>query len=277
LSVRLLSGQHVIADNETPQSLLLVSFEDTIASNQLAQKSTPTKGLSKNSVSPVEVQRIEELQRELIYSKENLQASVEEQQAVNEELKSTNEELQSTNEELQSTNEELETSKEELQSLNEETITVNSELSGRVEQLNCIQDDMTNLLDSIATGMIFLDNQMLIRRYTPEAVRLYRLRLTDIGRPLSDITSNIQGEDVGLNLRLSMQSVLDTLIPFESDVLTIDGTWYLTRIQPYRTLDNVIAGVVLTFTNVTKYKLISIGRTNERMVRGDTTLKDIVD
>ena len=270
LSVRLLSGQHVIADNETPQSLLLVSFEDTIASNQLAQKSTATKGLSKNSVSPVEVQRIEELQRELIYSKENLQASVEEQQAVNEELKSINEELQSTNEEL-------ETSKEELQSLNEETITVNSELSGRVEQLNCIQDDMTNLLDSIATGMIFLDNQMLIRRYTPEAVRLYRLRLTDIGRPLSDITSNIQDEDVGLNLRLSMQSVLNTLIPFESEVLTIDGTWYLTRIQPYRTLDNVIAGVVLTFTNVTKYKLISIGRTNERMVRGDTTLKDIVD
>ncbi len=275
LSVRLLSGQHVIADNEVAQSLLLVSFEDATAFNESAQKPIAKKGLSKSSALSEDMQHIEELKRELAYSKENLQASVEEQQAVNEELKSTNEELQSTNEELQSTNEELETSKEELQSLNEETITVNSELSGRVEQLNCIQDDMTNLLDSIATGMIFLDNQLIIRRYTPEAVKIYRLRISDIDRPLSDITSNIQDEDVDLDLRTSMRSVLDTLIPDEREVSTIDGAWYLTRIQPYRTLDNVIAGVVLTFTNVTKYKLISIGLVDDKK-KNDDALTSVI-
>jgi two-component system, chemotaxis family, CheB/CheR fusion protein len=237
------------------EPLLLITFEDVARPAEPAGKAAPaTAGRGKRrGAASVESMRIEALERELAYAKENLQATSEEQQASNEELKSTNEELQSTNEELQSANEELETSKEELQSLNEETITVNSELNARVEQLTSIQNDMKNLLDSISTGTLFLDHHLAIRRYTPAAVQIYRLIGGDVGRPLSDIKSNLDNAD----LTADLQSVLDTLIPVEREVQTLDGAWYLARIQPYRTQDNVIEGVVLTFTTVTAFKLAS--------------------
>ena len=257
-SVRRLPGQPSAAGTEAGEPLLLVSFQDAAGSDKTTHKpkarQSRSKGLGKDSAPSAEAERIEVLERELAYLKENLQATIEEQQATNEELQSTNEELQSTNEELQSSNEELETSKEELQSLNEETVTVNSELNARVELLSSTQNDMKNLLDSIHTGTLFLDHHLAIRRYTPEAVKVYRLIATDVGRPLSDITSNIEGED----LLAGLQAVLDTLIPREREVRTGDGAWYLARMQPYRTLDNVIAGVVLTFTDVTEFKLASI-------------------
>jgi two-component system CheB/CheR fusion protein len=252
--------------------LLLVSFEDVAeggnptgkpadqAAGKLAAAAKPGRGkrsAGAQSAKTPDALRIEELERELAYAKENLQATSEEQQASNEELKSTNEELQSTNEELQSSNEELETSKEELQSLNEETITVNSELNARIEQLTNIQNDMKNLLDSIGTGTLFLDHHLVIRRYTPAAVKVYRLIGSDVGRPLSDITSNLGGAHSAAALQADLQSVLDTLIPIEREVHCSDGAWYLARIQPYRTLDNVIEGVVLTFTPVTEFKLAS--------------------
>ena len=235
------------------ESLLLITFEDVARPAEPAGKAAPAKpGRGKRSAAAsIESMRIEALERELAYSKENLQATSEEQQASNEELKSTNEELQSTNEELQSANEELETSKEELQSLNEETITVNSELNAKVEQLTVIQNDMKNLLDSISSGTLFLDHSLAIQRYTPAAVQIYRLIGGDVGRPLSDIKSNLDNAD----LTADLQSVLDTLIPVEREVQTLDGAWYLARIQPYRTQDNVIEGVVLTFTTVTAFKL----------------------
>jgi two-component system CheB/CheR fusion protein len=173
---------------------------------------------------------------------------MEEQQASNEELKSANEEMQSTNEELQSTNEELETSREELQSVNEELITVNSELQAKIEQLARMQNDMKNLLDNTNIGTVFLDENMLIRRFTREATHLYRLVATDVGRPLNDIKSNLEGDE----LLTKAQTVIDTLIPFEQEVHIANGTWFLVRIQPYRTLDNVIEGVVLTFTDISK-------------------------
>ncbi len=222
------------------ESLLLVSFQD-IASTHLKPK-------RKTTAKPIELGRIEVLERELAYSKENLQAIIEEQQASNEELKSTNEELQSTNEELQSTNEELETSKEEMQSVNEELITVNAELQSKIEQLASMQNDMKNLLDNTNIGTVFLDEHMIIRRFTREANNIYRLVDSDVGRPLADIKSNLNGED----LLLKAQSVLETLVPFESEVQTHSNEWYLMRIQPYRTLDNIIEGVVLTFTNISK-------------------------
>ena len=222
------------------ESLLLVSFQD-IASTHLKPK-------RKTTAKPIELGRIEVLERELAYSKENLQAIIEEQQASNEELKSTNEELQSTNEELQSTNEELETSKEEMQSVNEELITVNAELQSKIEQLASMQNDMKNLLDNTNIGTVFLDEHMIIRRFTREANNIYRLVDSDVGRPLADIKSNLNGED----LLLKAQSVLETLVPFESEVQTHNNEWYLMRIQPYRTLDNIIEGVVLTFTNISK-------------------------
>jgi two-component system CheB/CheR fusion protein len=221
-------------------SLLLVSFQDVI--------STVGKPGRKRAPKPAEVGRIEGLERDLAYLKENYQASIEEQQASNEELKSTNEEMQSTNEELQSTNEELETSKEELQSVNEELITVNAELQAKIEQLAGMQNDMKNLLDNTMIGTLFLDDHMIIRRFTREATAIYRLVSADVGRPLSDINSNLENVEI----LADAQTVLESLVPIEHEVRTTNGAWYLVRIQPYRTLENVIEGVVLTFTDISK-------------------------
>jgi two-component system CheB/CheR fusion protein len=231
-----------LPDPEAGPGLLLISFQD------LPQP--PGKAAAGKGGKPVAgaVRRIEELERELAYNKENLQATIEEQQASNEELKSTNEELQSTNEELQSTNEELETSKEELQSVNEELITVNSELQAKIEQLAGMQNDMKNLLDNIHIGTVFLDPALHIRRYTREATVIYRLVATDVGRPLADIKSDLLGED----LLAEAKTVLDTLAPREREVKTVAGATYLARIRPYRTLDNVIDGVVLTFNDISQ-------------------------
>jgi len=234
LSVRPLPGL------DDSQNLLLVSFQDV--------DRPVIKPGRKRSAKPAELARIEELERDLAYMKESHQATIEEQQASNEELKSTNEEMQSTNEELQSTNEELETSKEELQSVNEELITVNSELQAKIEQLAGMQNDMKNLLDNTNIGTVFLDEHMIIRRFTRDATHIYRLVASDVGRPLNDIKSNIEGEE----LLSKAQSVLETLAPIEQEVRTCNGAWYLLRIQPYRTLDNIIEGVVLTFTDISK-------------------------
>jgi two-component system CheB/CheR fusion protein len=223
------------------EGLLLVSFQD------VAQPQTkPARG--KRAAGTSEARRTEELERELAYTKENLQATIEEQQASNEELKSTNEELQSTNEELQSTNEELETSKEELQSVNEELTTVNAELQAKIEQLAGMQNDMKNLLDNINIGTIFLDEHLRIRRFTREAAKIYRLVATDVGRPLGDIKSDIEGNA----LLADAQAVLENLVPCDRELHAAGDTYYLARIQPYRTLDNVIEGVVLTFTDISQ-------------------------
>jgi two-component system CheB/CheR fusion protein len=237
---------------DSGQGLLLVSFQDVpspkSASAAKGQPASVMPARGKRTVGTDDFRRVEELERELAYTKENLHATIEEQQASNEELKSTNEEMQSTNEELQSTNEELETSKEELQSLNEELVTVNAELQDKIEQLAGIQNDMKNLLDNINIGTVFLNDALNIKRFTREAARVYRLVASDVGRPLVDIKSNIEGDD----LLGDAQLVLDTLVPREREVRTVSGEWYLARVQPYRTLDNVIDGVVLTFTDISK-------------------------
>ncbi|MGZ5558914.1 MAG: chemotaxis protein CheB, partial [Methylobacter sp.] len=237
LSVRLLT------DPNNQQKLLLISFQD-ITQPKPGGKPAHIKRSAKQN----ELRLIEELERELTYTKENLQATIEEQYASNEELKCTNEEMQSTNEELQSSNEELETSKEELQSINEELVTVNSELQAKIAQLADMQNDMKNLLDNIHIGIIFLDQHLIIRRFTHDATLIYRLATSDMGRALSDIKSELESEDLLDAVRL----VLDNLIPIEREVKTLNGNWYLARIQPYRTLDNMIDGVVLTFTNITE-------------------------
>jgi len=223
-------------------NLLLLSFHEVKTIVQPAGKNKTGKRAT------AELARTQQLERELTYAKETMQASLEEQQASNEELKSTNEELQSTNEELQSSNEELETSREELQSLNEESITVNSELNGKIEQLYVIQNDLKNLLDNVNIGTLFLDHDLNIRRYTPEASKIYKLIATDVGRPLTDITSKLEYDTLVADLRC----VLETLVPVQREVKTVDGTWYLARIQPYRTVNNVIEGVVLTFTDISE-------------------------
>ncbi len=232
-----------LPDTDADEKLLLVSFQD------MAHAAPGRPGRGKGVASGRgELRRVEELERDLAYTRENLQATIEEQQASNEELKSANEELQSTNEELQSTNEELETSKEELQSVNEELVTVNAELQAKIEQLAGMQNDMKNLLDNINIGTVFLDHKLLIRRFTREAAQVYRLVASDVGRPLGDIKSDLEGEDLLADAR----GVLESLVPREHEVRTTGGTWYLARIQPYRTLDNVIEGVVLTFTDISE-------------------------
>lgn len=250
LNVRPLPG--VAANGE---NLLLVSFQDvpTASAARRPRGKRGKDGEGGAAPTSADALRVGELEREVAYARENLQSTIEAQQASNEELKSANEELQSTNEELQSTNEELETSKEELQSLNEEVLTVNSELNAKMEQFSGIQNDMKNLLDNINTGTLFLDHQLTIRRYTREALKIYPLIASDIGRPLADIQSNFDSK----SLLAELQAVRDTLVPKEREVRTTDGKWYLARIQPYRTLDNVIEGVVLTFTEVTDFKRLS--------------------
>jgi two-component system CheB/CheR fusion protein len=235
-------GVRSLPDPDTSHRVLLISFQE------LAGTQAPKPARRPRSGSTAEAQRIAGLERELAFATESMKAMLEEQQASNEELKSTNEELQSTNEELQSTNEELETSKEELQSVNEELVTVNAELQAKIEQMAGMQDDMKNLLDNIRIGTIFLDRQLRIRRFTRDALKVYRLAATDVGRPLADIRSELQGGD----LLADAQAVLESLVPIERELSTAGGDWYLVRIQPYRTMDNLIDGVVLTFADVTE-------------------------
>nr|WP_315243104.1 chemotaxis protein CheB [uncultured Albidiferax sp.] len=193
--------------------------------------------------------QIAELNEELQAKEEYLQAANEELETSNEELKSSNEEMQSVNEELQSTNEELETSKEELQSINEELATVNTELQTKVVDLSRANNDMNNLLAGTGIGTIFVDHGLRILRFTPAATLIINLILSDVGRPVGHIASNLLGYD---RLVADVQAVLKNLQPIEAHVETLDHKHYTMRILPYRTLDNVIEGVVITFVEITE-------------------------
>jgi two-component system, chemotaxis family, CheB/CheR fusion protein len=193
--------------------------------------------------------RIAALQQELRAKEEYLQSANEEMQSSNEELKSSNEELQSVNEEMQSTNEELETSKEELQSVNEELSTVNTELQIKMLDLTRANNDMNNLLAGTGIATVFLDHQLRILRFTPTASEIINMIPADAGRPVAHIVSNLKNYD---RLVADTQAVLDTLIPKEVDVQTTAGKWYTLRIQPYRTIANVIEGAVMTFVEITE-------------------------
>jgi two-component system CheB/CheR fusion protein len=232
------------------QGLVMVTFEEI-----RPQKPKPEQKKEKPPGRPDK--RSNELEQELAYTRETLQATIEELQASNEELKSTNEELQSTNEEFQSTNEELETSREELQSVNEELVTLNSELQAKIDQLSQAESDMKILLDSIHIGTIFLDSHLCIKRFTSEATRIFNLIPSDIGRPMHDIRSNLQYDDI----ERDCQRVMDTIQATELEVPSKDGRWYLMRIIPYRTSENLIEGVVLTFTETTQLRQLSIVKT----------------
>ncbi|WP_373036372.1 CheR family methyltransferase [Sulfurimonas sp.] len=193
-------------------------------------------------------QRLDDLRRELEIQEKFLQAANERQELSNQELKSFNEEMQSLNEELQSTNEELETSREELQSVNEELSTVNSELQTKITDLTRANNDMNNLISGTSIGTVFVDHNLNILRFTPEINKIINLIKGDIGRPIRDIVTNfIDYKD----LLVDVQSVLDTLIPIEHEVKTIDELSFLLRIQPYRTVDNIIEGAVVSFTDIT--------------------------
>jgi two-component system CheB/CheR fusion protein len=232
-----------IKEEKHIKRLLMVMFEKHLF---------PPPGKGKTKITPAAEQLtiIAELEKELRYTKEHLQSTTEEMETSQEELKSINEELQSNNEELQSTNEELTTSKEEMQSLNEELITVNAELQNKVEELSQLNNDMLNLMNSTEVAVIFLDNNLNILRYTPAMTKIIHLIQTDIGRPVTHIVSSLQYEDFEKDAR----QVLETFVLRETQVQTRDGQWYKVRIMPYRTLDNVINGVVITFDDITAVK-----------------------
>jgi two-component system, chemotaxis family, CheB/CheR fusion protein len=181
------------------------------------------------------------LERELRNKEEHLQTIIEQ-------LETSNEEFQSTNEEFQSTNEELETSREELQSVNEELSTVNAELQQNIDELTRSNNDMTNMLAGTGVGTVFVDLQQRIKRFTPPAAHVINLIDSDLGRPLGHISTNIVNYD---HLVEDVQAVLNTLMPQERQLKTRDGLIYLMRVLPYRTLDNVIEGAVLTFVDIT--------------------------
>jgi two-component system CheB/CheR fusion protein len=221
--------------------------EGACSSSSATRRRLPRAG-SDAARSPPETH--EALARELQQTREALQVTHEEMQTSIEELKSTNEELQSTNEELQSTNDEILTSKEEMQSLNEELQTVNAELQSKVSSLTWVQNDLSNLLNSTEIATIFLDGQMKLRRFTPHATRLFKLIPGDIGRPLSDVATDLDYP----TLHLDAREVLSSLAFREQQVGTRDGRWVRVRIMPYRTQENVIDGVVITFTDVSEIK-----------------------
>jgi two-component system CheB/CheR fusion protein len=189
---------------------------------------------------------IQRLRQELAASREYLQSVIEQQEAANEELQSANEEVQSTNEELQSINEELETSKEELQSSAEELATVNDELHNRNLELTQSHNDLTNLISSVQIPIVMLGPDFRIRRFTPSAESLLNLIGTDVGRPITDLKSNIDIPD----LEHRLHQVLDTVAPQEFTTQERNGRWYLLRLRPYRTLDNRIDGVVMSFVDI---------------------------
>jgi len=189
------------------------------------------------------------LRDELRAKDDYLQSTHEELESSNEELKSSNEEMQSVNEELQSTNEEMETSKEELQSVNEELATVNAELNTKVTDLTRLNNDMNNLLAGTGIATVFVDHQLRILRFTPSASEIINLILSDVGRPVAHMVPNLVGYSTLIDDALA---VLKTLVPKVLEVQTTAGLWYSMRIAPYRTLDNVIEGAVLSFVDISE-------------------------
>ncbi len=226
------------------EPLFMVIFQD-VGGIRTAAEETP------DAQEELESSNMLQLESELRSTRERLQTTTEELESANEELKSGNEELSSMNEELQSANEELETSKEELQSINEELQTVNSELNSRVEELSRANSDIANLLESTQIATVFLDRNLNVKNFTPAAKDIYRLVESDTGRPITHVRARFQADTV----QEDAERVLRTLSTIERQIESTDtGARYVMRMMPYRTVDNVIAGIVLTFVDITKMR-----------------------
>ena len=234
---------------EKPEALkgtIIIVFSDIV---------TPvTENKTNKTTGKVTSEHHRELENELQRANEELQSTREEMQTSQEELKSTNEELQSTNEELQSTNEELTTSKEEMQSLNEELQTVNAELQSKIGDFVLANNDMINLLNSTDIATLFLDKELNIRRFTEQLSKIVKLRTVDVGRPFTDLVNNLEYPEIASHAK----EVLRTLIFKETAITTNAGNWFNVRIMPYRTFDDKIDGLVITFVDISVAKKLEI-------------------
>jgi two-component system, chemotaxis family, CheB/CheR fusion protein len=227
------------------RGMVLIVFSEAVTPKETGPADGPRKTRMRGASD-------KELERQLLRARDEVQSCREEMQTSQEELKSMNEELQSTNEELQSTNEELTTSKEEMQSLNEELQTVNGELQAKLDELSGTNNDMKNLLNSTDIATVFLDNDLCLRRFTAQAKTIIKFIPSDVGRPITDLASDLQYPA----LVADAQEVLRTLVFSEKSISTGDGRWFTVRIMPYRTMDNRIEGVVITFSDISAAKKV---------------------
>lgn len=252
---RVLVTASPLVSGETPE-LFLVSFQQREEPEFAAAVPSSNQDSTTDEQPSAEVQRL----------RDELQSAIEELQTSHEESRAAAEEAMSVNEELQSSNEELETSKEEMQSLNEELSTVNSQLHAKMDELQRTSGDLRSLLASTDIAVIFLDSQFRIRRYTPAARKLLELIGSDIGRPLNDLAKKFVDPD----LLEDAQTVLDQLVPAEREVRSNDGRWYARRVLPYRTAEDRIEGVVLTFVDISDRKRAhDVAATTGDAARGD--------
>ena len=225
------------------QGLVSIVFTDVAAPTIAKAPGRPHKSRARS-------RRLVELEQELNLGRAEARATHEDMQTSQEELRSINEEMQSTNEELQSTNEELTTSKEEMQSLNEELQTVNAELQAKVDELSRASNDMKNLLNSTDIATLFLDNELNVRRFTPQTTNIIKLIPGDVGRPITDLVSELNYPALADDVR----KVMRALASAEKEIGARDGRWFNVRILPYRTMDERIDGVVITFADITVAK-----------------------
>ena len=227
-------------DDSSGTDVVLVMFDE--AEDDTPPGAMQVEGASGDERDAMLVQFEEELHR----AKDQLRTTVEQSNVSNEELKASNEELQSINEELRSATEELETGKEELQSVNEELIAVNSELQDKVEETDKANDDLRNLIASTGIATVFVDRAMHIKRYTNAAVGLFNIIASDIGRPLLDLTHRLNYPELEQDVTAAFEDLKPTL----REVSSVDGDWFVSRVQPYRTGDDRIDGAVLTLVNI---------------------------
>lgn len=230
------------AKEASEEGFILVIFDETMPPEPAAEE--------RPEASKVENPRILELENELALMRQRLQAIIEEYETSQEEMKASNEELQSANEELRSTMEELETSKEELQSMNEELRTVNQENRYKVEELDQLSSDLQNLLSATDIATLFLDRELCILRFTPKVSEIFNIRVSDRGRPISDLTHRLGYKD----LEKDADIVLSKLVPTSREVQDETGHWFLTQVLPYRSAEHRIEGVVITFVDITQRK-----------------------
>jgi two-component system, chemotaxis family, CheB/CheR fusion protein len=256
-----LTVRPALSEGHPARGFFLVLFE---------REDAPGEGGPKPEVSAVSAAEpaARRLEEENVRLRSQMRATVEQYETQTEELRAANEELQAVNEELRSATEELETSKEELQSVNEELHTVNQELKIKIEELTYANDDMRNLITSTEIGTVFLDRSLRVKLFTPRAGEIFNLIQADIGRPLRDITHNLEGAGP----LAEAEQVLARLRSVEREVKTRDGRCYLMHLSPYRTSEDRIEGVILTFVDITRRL-----RAEERLRASEERLRLVVE